>query len=64
MNSASDLTISRVTIDILTGGSEVGHSTDGFDIGDSTGVTITNTVGMSQDDFGAIKSYTVCEAFG
>lgn len=37
-----------------------GHNTDGFDISESTGVTIKNAVVKNQDDCIAINSGEVC----
>jgi polygalacturonase len=42
INDANGLTVNGVTVDDSAGTSQ-GHNTDAFDIGSSTGVTITNT---------------------
>ncbi|KAI9708182.1 MAG: Polygalacturonase 1 [Bogoriella megaspora] len=62
VNGAEDLTISGVTIDNTAGdaagsdGKALGHNTDAFDIGSSTGVTITGATVKNQDDCVAINS--------
>ncbi|KAJ5946921.1 hypothetical protein N7454_003760 [Penicillium verhagenii] len=50
------LTITDVTIDNSAGDDEGGHNTDGFDIGESTYITITGAVVKNQDDCVAINS--------
>ncbi|KAJ5543918.1 endopolygalacturonase A [Penicillium frequentans] len=50
------LTIKDVTIDNSDGDDEGGHNTDGFDIGESTYITITGAVVKNQDDCVAINS--------
>ena len=48
-----------MTIDNSAGDSNGGHNTDGFDIGQSSGVTITGDKVYNQDDCVAINSGTV-----
>lgn len=57
INGAKTLTMDKITIDGSAGDS-LGHNTDAFDIGSSTGVTITNAVVHNQDDCVAINSGT------
>ncbi|KAM5353539.1 hypothetical protein ACJ41O_000189 [Fusarium nematophilum] len=56
INGVSGLAITDMTIDDADGDSKGGHNTDGFDIGDSTGVTITGAKVYNQDDCVAINS--------
>ncbi|PQE06182.1 polygalacturonase 5 protein [Rutstroemia sp. NJR-2017a BBW] len=59
INSATDLTVSGVTIDATAGDTgDLGANTDGFDIGSSTGITITGANVYNQDDCVAINSGT------
>lgn len=58
INGASGLTVSGVTINAQAG-DDLGANTDGFDVGSSTGVTITGANVYNQDDCGAINSGTV-----
>nr|CAM33159.2 endopolygalacturonase 5 [Botrytis cinerea] len=59
INSATDLTVSGVTIDAQDGDTDsLGANTDGFDIGSSTTVTITGANVYNQDDCVAINSGT------
>jgi polygalacturonase len=58
IDDCTTLTVSGVTIDGTAGNSE-GANTDGFDIGSSTGVTITGANVYNQDDCVAINSGTV-----
>ena len=58
INGAKTLTMDKITIDGSAGDS-LGHNTDAFDIGSSTGVTITGAVVHNQDDCVAINSGTV-----
>ncbi|KAJ5557370.1 endopolygalacturonase A [Penicillium frequentans] len=53
---SDNLTIEDVTIDNSDGDDNGGHNTDGFDIGESTYITITGAVVMNQDDCVAINS--------
>lgn len=55
IDGASTLALTDITINNQDGDSE-GANTDGFDIGDSTGVTITNAKVYNQDDCVAINS--------
>lgn len=52
---SDNLTIDNVKVDDSAGTAN-GHNTDGFDIGSSTGVTISNCVVNNQDDCVAINS--------
>ncbi|KAK7425974.1 hypothetical protein QQZ08_007556 [Neonectria magnoliae] len=56
INGVDGLTITDMTIDDAAGDAGGGHNTDGFDIGDSTGVTITDAKVYNQDDCVAINS--------
>ncbi|ORY59640.1 polygalacturonase [Pseudomassariella vexata] len=58
VNGCTDLTITSMTIDNSAGDTGGGHNTDGFDIGSSTGVTITGANVYNQDDCVAINSGT------
>ncbi|KAJ5584792.1 extracellular polygalacturonase [Penicillium hispanicum] len=53
---SDNIIFDNVTIDNSDGDSAGGHNTDGFDISESTGVTITNAVVKNQDDCVAINS--------
>ncbi|KIL93978.1 polygalacturonase [Fusarium avenaceum] len=55
---ANDLKINSMTIDNSAGDKLGGHNTDGFDIGNSVGVTITNAKVYNQDDCVAVNSGT------
>jgi galacturan 1,4-alpha-galacturonidase len=57
INSATDLTVTDLTMDNSAGAS-LGHNTDAFDIGSSTGVIITGANIINQDDCLAINSGT------
>ncbi|KAI9666136.1 MAG: hypothetical protein M1821_004071 [Bathelium mastoideum] len=57
IDGANGLTVSGVTIDNSAGTAEA-KNTDGFDIGDSTGVTITGANVYNQDDCVAVNSGT------
>ncbi len=60
IDGASGLTLSGITIDDSAGDTDsLGHNTDGFDIGDSSDVTISGAVVKNQDDCLAINSGTV-----
>ncbi|KAI8712030.1 hypothetical protein NCS52_01468200 [Fusarium sp. LHS14.1] len=56
INTVNGLTINKMTIDDAEGDSKGGHNTDGFDIGESTGVTINGAKVYNQDDCVAINS--------
>ena len=56
VSSATDLTLDSITIDNSDGDTEGGHNTDAFDVGTSTGVTISNANVKNQDDCLAINS--------
>jgi polygalacturonase len=58
ISGAKGLTLDSITIDNRDGDS-LGANTDGFDIGTSTGVTITKAVVYNQDDCVAVNSGTV-----
>ncbi|KAJ5863554.1 uncharacterized protein N7529_005470 [Penicillium soppii] len=58
INGATDLTLSDITIDNSDGDTEGGHNTDAFDVGSSTGITITGATVYNQDDCLAINSGT------
>jgi polygalacturonase len=59
INGASDLTLSGVTVNNADGDGNGGHNTDAFDVGESTGVYITNPTVHNQDDCLAVNSGTV-----
>jgi polygalacturonase len=59
IDGANSLTLDRIIIDNSVGGNILGHNTDAFDVGDSTGVTISGADVKSQDDCLAINSSTV-----
>ncbi|KAJ5648974.1 uncharacterized protein N7484_002697 [Penicillium longicatenatum] len=56
INGASELTMSGITVNNSDGDDNGGHNTDAFDIGDSTGVYITNPTVHNQDDCLAVNS--------
>lgn len=58
IDGSTSLTISGVTINNQAGNS-LGKNTDGFDIGDSSHITITGAKVYNQDDCVAINSGTV-----
>jgi polygalacturonase len=58
IDGCTDLTVTGVTID-GTAGNSLGANTDGFDIGDSTSVTISGANVYNQDDCVAVNSGTV-----
>ncbi|KAF5007576.1 hypothetical protein FDECE_6107 [Fusarium decemcellulare] len=58
ISDVNGLTIDSMTIDNSAGDSAGGHNTDGFDIGDSSSVTITNAKVYNQDDCVAVNSGT------
>lgn len=55
ISGANGLTVDSVTID-NSAGDDLGHNTDAFDVGTSTGVVISNAVVHNQDDCLAINS--------
>ncbi|KUJ18240.1 putative polygalacturonase 2 [Mollisia scopiformis] len=57
INSATTLAVTNINMDNSAGAS-LGHNTDAFDVGSSTGVTITNANIQNQDDCLAINSGT------
>ena len=61
INGAKTLTLTGITIDNSAGdGSAGAHNTDAFDVGTSSGVTISGANVKNQDDCLAINSGTVC----
>ncbi|CAG9998260.1 unnamed protein product [Clonostachys byssicola] len=56
INGVNGLTIANMIIDNAAGDSGGGKNTDAFDIGDSTGVTITGAQVHNQDDCVAVNS--------
>ncbi|KAI0417780.1 putative extracellular polygalacturonase [Xylaria grammica] len=58
INGCEGLTVTDMTIDNSAGDSGGGHNTDGFDIGSSSGVTITGAKVYNQDDCVAVNSGT------
>lgn len=64
IDGATGLTITDMTIDDSAGDEgNLGHNTDGFDVGSSTGVTITGANVKNQDDCLAINSGSVSSRF-
>lgn len=59
INGVNGLTIANMIIDNAAGDSGGGKNTDAFDIGDSTGVTITGAQVHNQDDCVAVNSGSV-----
>ncbi|KAH6711666.1 putative extracellular polygalacturonase [Leptodontidium sp. MPI-SDFR-AT-0119] len=64
IDSVNGLTLSGITIDGRAGDTQGGKNTDGFDIGDSSGVIITGATLYNQDDCIAVNSGTVCYCSG
>ncbi|KAF2686049.1 glycoside hydrolase family 28 protein [Lentithecium fluviatile CBS 122367] len=59
INSATDLVLDHITIDNSAGDiTDGGHNTDAFDVGSSSGITISNANIKNQDDCLAINSGT------
>ncbi|KAH8585650.1 putative extracellular polygalacturonase [Bisporella sp. PMI_857] len=58
INSASDLTLDKITIDNKDGDSGGGHNTDAFDVGSSTNIVISGATVYNQDDCLAVNSGT------
>ena len=58
INTSTDLTVTGVTIDDSAGSSQ-GANTDCFNIGSSTGITISGATCLNQDDCVAVNSGTV-----
>lgn len=59
VDNAQNLQITDVTIDDSAGDVDnLGHNTDGFDVGQSTGVYISGATVYNQDDCLAINSGT------
>ncbi|OAK99264.1 glycoside hydrolase [Phaeosphaeriaceae sp. SRC1lsM3a] len=57
INGATDLTLDHITIDNSAGDvTNGGHNTDAFDVGSSTGITISNANVKNQDDCLAVNS--------
>ena len=56
VSGCSDLTLDSITIDNSAGDTGGGHNTDAFDVGTSTGITISNAHVQNQDDCLAINS--------
>jgi polygalacturonase len=59
IDGSSGLTLSGITIDNSAGDSEGAANTDGFDVGDSSNITISGANVYNQDDCLAINSGTV-----
>jgi len=57
INGATTLTVDSITMNNKNGVS-LGHNTDAFDVGSSTGVTISNANILNQDDCLAVNSGT------
>ncbi|KAH6976291.1 polygalacturonase [Ilyonectria sp. MPI-CAGE-AT-0026] len=58
ISNVAGLAVNNIIIDSSAGDSAGGHNTDGFDIGDSSSVTITNAKVYNQDDCVAVNSGT------
>lgn len=56
IDGSTDLSLTSITIDNSAGDSGGAHNTDAFDIGDSTGITITGANVQNQDDCLAVNS--------
>ncbi|KAF4546527.1 Endopolygalacturonase [Lasiodiplodia theobromae] len=63
IDGSSGLTLDSITIDNSAGAS-LGHNTDGFDIGDSSDITISNSHVTNQDDCLAVNSGTNIKFIG
>jgi len=61
IDSSISLTLSGITVDNSDGDSEGAANTDAFDVGDSTGITISGANVYNQDDCLAVNSGTVCD---
>ena len=60
INGAQDLALTGITIDDSAGDAgQQGHNTDAFDVGSSSGVTISGVNVKNQDDCLAVNSGTV-----
>jgi polygalacturonase len=59
IDGSSGLTLSGITIDNTAGDSAGAANTDGFDVGDSSDITISGANVYNQDDCLAINSGTV-----
>ena len=60
IDGSQDLALNGITIDDSAGDAgALAHNTDAFDIGDSTGITISGADVQNQDDCLAINSGTV-----
>lgn len=57
INGATDLTVDKLTMD-NSAGTSLGHNTDAFDVGSSTGIIISGANIQNQDDCLAINSGT------
>lgn len=59
INGANNLAVTNINMDNTAGDAgALGHNTDAFDVGSSTGVTITGAIVQNQDDCLAINSGT------
>jgi len=56
VSSGNNVVLDHITIDNSDGDSQGGHNTDAFDVGTSTGITISNANVKNQDDCLAINS--------
>jgi polygalacturonase len=56
VSGSTDLVLDKITIDNSAGDTQGGHNTDAFDVGTSTGITISNAHVQNQDDCLAINS--------
>jgi polygalacturonase len=59
VDDSQQLTLSDITIDDSAGNTEGAANTDGFDVGDSSDITISGATVYNQDDCLAINSGTV-----
>nr|AHC08666.1 endo-polygalacturonase [Sphenophorus levis] len=55
INPASDTTLTDWTVDVSAGDSKGGKNTDGFDLSNSSGITIKHAVVKNQDDCVAVN---------
>jgi hypothetical protein len=63
IDGSTDLTLTDITIDDSDGDDNGAANTDAFDVGDSTGITISAANVANQDDCLAVNSGTVCSSF-
>lgn len=62
IDGCQGLTLTNITVDDRDGDTQGGHNTDAFDVGDSSGITITGATVWNQDDCLAVNSGSVSRA--